>query len=515
MPDGTRVRFPDNMPKEQIRDMIASKFPEVTQPAQATERGFISGLQDKLGRRKDQYQLAEREAEQGRQTGLEREIQQIGAVLGGVGDIGGSVIGAGAKGVGKALDIAGNLPLPGLKDYQQTMGGQIQQAVQSPLSQKIGSNVGSAIRTVAEKYGEFAEENPRATRNIESLANIGLFAAPLLKRGKEATGAIKGVGKATIGKLAKPEKIDSESLRTIGGELFKKADEVGALLNPKITNKFLDNMSSKAPQTQAGRIFAGDNEVTSLIQRTKSLKNKPLTFQGAKEIDEILGDLAYKNLEQGKFNAQGKAFLDMQRNLRNIIEEAPASDFVGGKEAFEIAKDAKNYWSTSLKLRDIERIIENSEYAQVPASAIKAGFKQLIKNDNKLMGFNELEKQAIRNAAKTGVMTDLLSVMGSRLSPIVTGSIVGAGTMNPLAGLGAATANYGLTSGARKLATAGQMRKAKIVEDLIKSRIKGSAQRTPLTPAINKLLKEVGIVATPSSSLNAIIEQLKEIKGEE
>lgn len=38
MPDGTQVRFPDEMPKEQIRNMIASRFPEVapkteTQPA--------------------------------------------------------------------------------------------------------------------------------------------------------------------------------------------------------------------------------------------------------------------------------------------------------------------------------------------------------------------------------------------------------------------------------------------------------------------------------------------------
>lgn len=31
MPDGTQVRFPDDMPREQIRDMIASKFPEVAQ----------------------------------------------------------------------------------------------------------------------------------------------------------------------------------------------------------------------------------------------------------------------------------------------------------------------------------------------------------------------------------------------------------------------------------------------------------------------------------------------------
>ena len=33
MPDGTQVRFPDDMPREQIRDMIASKFPEVAKQA--------------------------------------------------------------------------------------------------------------------------------------------------------------------------------------------------------------------------------------------------------------------------------------------------------------------------------------------------------------------------------------------------------------------------------------------------------------------------------------------------
>ena len=31
MPDGQKVRFSDDMPKEQIRDMIATKFPEFAQ----------------------------------------------------------------------------------------------------------------------------------------------------------------------------------------------------------------------------------------------------------------------------------------------------------------------------------------------------------------------------------------------------------------------------------------------------------------------------------------------------
>src|SRR5690554_7522441 len=42
MPDGTQVRFPDDMPREQIRDMIASKFPDAAKsaPAVNADAGF-------------------------------------------------------------------------------------------------------------------------------------------------------------------------------------------------------------------------------------------------------------------------------------------------------------------------------------------------------------------------------------------------------------------------------------------------------------------------------------------
>ncbi len=46
MPDGTQVRFPDDMPKEQIKGMIASKFPEVA-PQQAQEpKGLWDTMKD-------------------------------------------------------------------------------------------------------------------------------------------------------------------------------------------------------------------------------------------------------------------------------------------------------------------------------------------------------------------------------------------------------------------------------------------------------------------------------------
>lgn len=44
MPDGALVRFPDDMPKEQIKGMIASKFPEVSAPQQPQEESYSGSI---------------------------------------------------------------------------------------------------------------------------------------------------------------------------------------------------------------------------------------------------------------------------------------------------------------------------------------------------------------------------------------------------------------------------------------------------------------------------------------
>lgn len=471
---------------------------QVTEPK---EEGFFSGVRSDLKKRGEQLKVSREATAAGKQTPLEREVQEIGTVLGGAGDIVGRGIGAAAKGIYSAL------PERVQKDFRDA-GEELKSTkpVQAGL-EMLGSGM--------EKYQKFSQENPRAARNIEALANIGLAVAPAIGRGKQIGESAEGIGQGIISKFAKPEKLNSEDLRRVGGQLFKEAEAKGGILKPHVTNKFIAEISQKAPQTYAGRIIAGNDEVTNLLDRVQDLADRPLTLEAAKEVDETLGDLAYKNMDMGKFTAEGKKFLDMRSSFRRIIEDAADNDVVGGKSGFDVLKEARKYWSTSLRLRDIERIIERAQNMQVPATGIKTGFRNLIANKNALKGYSPQEIDAIRKAAKTGIITDLMAVFGSRLNPIITGSAVSIGTANPLMGIAAGVGNYATSSMARGLATASQLKKARFVEDLIRRRVQKSAtQSVKLTPEILGFMKEIGISQMPAGGVSELLNMLEQMQKE-
>lgn len=319
--------------------------------------------------------------------------------------------------------------------------------------------------------------------------------------GEELSGAAKGgaigfglgagapvVGNA-INKLNTKTVIPtSEQIRERGGELFKLAEKKGGILKPEIADSFYDKVLSIKPQTEAGQVFKGSSPITDILNNVSSLKGKPLTLDAAKEIDEALGDMAYSTMDKfGKLNSDGKKFLDMQTALRRTIENANESMVIGGKEGFEAVKEARKLWSTSLRLRDIEKIIQNSERMEQPSNAIRVGFRTLLRNGDRIKGYSPQEVKALEKAAKTGIVTDLFRGAGSGLVPIAAG---GAGLATGGAGgvLAAAPA-YVLQQGAKSVANARQLSRAQNVAKTVaeKSGMVAEQKRLPL-PTLRKLL---------------------------
>ena len=100
------------------------------------------------------------------QTLPETAIQLTGQGLGAIGDVLGSAVVSGYQalpdvpyGIEEGLGLLGSIPTGGDKT----------------LGQRLGSGLGS----IGEAYGEFAQEYPRAARNIEALGNIATFATPV------------------------------------------------------------------------------------------------------------------------------------------------------------------------------------------------------------------------------------------------------------------------------------------------------------------------------------------------
>lgn len=206
-------------------------------------------------------------------------------------------------------------------------------------------------------------------------------------------------------------------------------------------------MQKLTPQTEKGKLLAGDDPITKIVDRMQAFRDKPTTLAEAQEIDEFLSNAI--TYDMGKMTKEGKRIFDIQNRLRQTIENAADTDIVGGKQGFEALKKARGEWAKSLRMRDIERIIERAEYFDNPATAIRVGFRQLATPD-RLRGYSKAEQDAIKKAAQGNGITDVLKTFGSRLGAIGAGVIGG-----PVGGALGYAGGAASRAGAEAIATKG------------------------------------------------------------
>lgn len=468
-----------------------------TEPKKAPD--IFSRIGSDIEERSIAIDEAQRLADEGEQTQFEAGLQKYGNIAGGVGDVTGEIIGSGISAITPEF----------IKDYLGNVGSQFSDT-------SFGKAVSKGAEMVGEGYEDLSKEYPRAMRNVEAVTNIGLLGAPIAKNAKN----IGKQGAKTVSNLMtpKPADLSSEELRKIGGDLFKKAETMGGALTPEFTDNFIQEINSFLPKTVQDEIIKGakpGGSVSSpLINELNQLRGMPLTLDNAKNLDEMLGEAAYSTMDNfGKLTKEGKDLIDMQMKLRSRIEKAGANELLN-KDAFDTVKQAREYWAAQVRLRDIEKILERAETMDVPKTSIKRGFANLALRGDKMKGYTPKEVRAINKAARTGVVSDVLSTFGSRLMPIISGAVAST-TMSPAIGAGVALGNAALSGAARAGATALQVRKANKVADLIRSRVQVAPTKDPLSRDVIKLLKEVGITTIPAGGVDAILEQLDNMKEEE
>lgn len=262
------------------------------------------------------------------------------------------------------------------------------------------------------------------------------------------------------GKPPPPPQATADDIKGLSNQAYASAEQQGGLLTPQFTDKFLNEVGKMQPQTQAGKMLAGDSAVTKIAEKMQGLKGRPLSLREAQEIDEFLGDAIDDFTTLGVVNKQGRKLLDMQSNFRRMIDDATPADVVGSKAGFESLKEGRRLWASQARLRDIEKIIARAEMTDNPATAIKTGFRNLYTNPARIRGFSDEERGLIKNAAESGMVGDLLRIAGSRLNPIIT-TATGAG------GLGGAAASQAASMAARGAATKVQVSKAEKVANTV------------------------------------------------
>jgi len=322
---------------------------------------------------------------------------------------------------------------------------------------KTGATVGNIIRS-----GNLGSRIAKGA--VAGAASGGLYGAGSADEGSRLQGATTGAeygavlggalpaAGAAFNKLNTKKVIPkADEVRQLASGLYQKANQLGGTLKPEITNQFLDSIDNLRPQTKIGQMVAGDSEFTKIADRIKGIRDEPLDLQSAQELDEILGNTIDGLMDNGKLTKEGYKVQNIQNNLRDAIENATEDQITGGKEGFDALKEGRSLWSTSLRMKDLERIVDNANTFQVPATAIKSGFRQIVRNPKKFSRYSPEEQKAIKRASETGIVTDILNIAGSRLGPIISGSAAFA-TGGPIAAGLASAASYGTSSLARNAA---------------------------------------------------------------
>lgn len=247
-------------------------------------------------------------------------------------------------------------------------------------------------------------------------------------------GQVAGGGGITKGlRKTFPEKIptlNANDGKRMSQAAYAHADRVGGMLKPERTNSFVDAAEKLTPQTEKGKILAGDSPLTKTVDKIRAFRDKPTSLLEAQEIDESLGDAIDAEFGVRGLSKQGKKIQDVQDEFRKMIAETKADGTIGGKEGFDAWKRGQDLWSKQARLRDIEKIMEKASFTENPQTALKTAFKNLYTNDKRMRGFSKEERKLIERAATSSVPIDVLKGLGSRLVTIIhagaTGDIPGA-----------------------------------------------------------------------------------------
>lgn len=260
--------------------------------------------------------------------------------------------------------------------------------------------------------------------------------------GPPASAVAKGIGFVARGGVATGAiSMTAADAKQAASSLYKTADATGGTLTPTFTNKFIDSVAAAAPQTEAGAAVSGQSAVSNLVERMQSLRDKPMTLQAAQEVDEALGNLIDKEYGMKGLSKEGKQLQDVQHAFRDQIEGAGPGDITGDSGGFGALSQARKAWSQAMKMDDLERMQARAAQTDNPTTSFRTQVRTLLNNRSRSRGYSEEEVAAVKDAADRGVIGGALHLLGSRLIPIIAGSVE-AGARGILSGAGAATTTY-------------------------------------------------------------------------
>lgn len=473
LPDG---RILTGVPEGTTKEQIAQKLGISTaQPTAAPGKPLVQeqerGLLEKAGRGVVDA-LASRPVGLTARHLIKGTTLLPGMAIDAVQTIGNKITGSNSPTFSQNVEGALNAYLPKPESSAERVVGDVAESVVgvgglAGAAQKVGARLGvpAARNFLANNIGTQAASAATSAGASSTAREMGASAPVQIAAGLAGGFAVPSPRSA----VPKGPRLQSADVRQGARGLYKEAEQAGGVIAPTAVDRFLDNVDSfKMRETSIGAPPSTNDLSTKLQEWLGGFRGKPMTLDDATIIDQHLTDVLNdpSMLNMGRPTAEGLRLTKIRDSLRDTIDDLTPADVVGGTEGFDAMKSARAEWSKSARLEQVESIIEKAMMMDVPASGIRTGFRTLYNNKNRMRGFSDAEKAAIKRASETGFLTGSLKLLGSRLVPIAAGASALASPASILQATGAGTASYA----AREAATRLQANKANAILDLISQR---------------------------------------------
>jgi len=493
MPDGTQVRFPDEMPKEQIRALILQKFPDAGNPApqqqpndpnaQAAAAGLpvvdpnAPGADGNSPSPAFQNALAQLHAassgiQKAPQEDVDRNVRanleatKINNMKGPVKGLSDSAdAAAGGAGFNFADELYSGLvgaPMRMLTEgTSYGEGYKRSQALQSALEKKrdpvanIVGQVGGGLAT----GGKLAQMGvTTAGRSIPLLSQAAPKTASTLLAGLEGAGYGGAYG---LGQGEGMERIDNAITGAKIGGLTGGALQVGGnLLGSAAARKAAPATQTADDLAQQGRALYDQATSAGVTVKPQAINNaagnvtmklksfgfdkdlQPKTAVVAKKLLEARNktlDLAeldnIRKMASGISREQSAAASDRSAagiivdQIDNIINDT-ANFSAGSSQALEALKQGREVWKRKMKTETLEDIVEK---AQNQATGFENGLviqlRSLANNKTKMRAFSKSEQKMIKSVVRRGSIHGTIRALGMLAPNSTFGGLVTGGTL--------------------------------------------------------------------------------------
>lgn len=234
------------------------------------------------------------------------------------------------------------------------------------------------------------------------------------------------------------------------GKLVRESYDEAAYLNERFTPEQVGNqVDSRISQIKPkpgvnGKLTTEEKDLINQLQELEGYKGKNLTLDDIDRLDKQLRQKINKFVDTrtGELDPNGRTLYLLQKDLRAIVDKADTA----GNNAL---MNGKNFYRAQKMMEDLDAVAERASMTTNPGKALQAGYRNLYNDKDRISGWPDEVKDALKKAATPNGLDEALDFFGSRLPAIIglgTGNLPGAATAH-VAGMAARGAKEAVIAG--------------------------------------------------------------------